>query len=87
MLEIDLVSYEDLPLEKQECVPNNGCGKEDAEYLRIKYYGKEIAYESNAMEPEDVRFTRDLSWIKDLLIEVYSLGRKDGEQDARKQEK
>jgi len=78
MLEVMRLFYDDLTEEEKEDQPNNGHGKENASYLKIIHNGEVIALESDAMEPEDVRFTRDLGWIKKLLEKVYNLGEQNG---------
>lgn len=70
------VKFDDLTEEEQEDVPNNGNGKEEANYIRIideegtRVYG-------DAMDPEDATFKRDLDWIKDELEKAYTQGRID----------
>jgi len=39
---------------------------------------KVIFWESDNMEPEDVSFTRDLSWVPEIIEKVYELGKKQG---------
>jgi len=78
MLNIKIQRYEDLSEDERENVSNNGAGKEYARYLRVTNdEGDLIALESDAMEPEDAIFSRDLSWIPDLIIKCYELGRCD----------
>lgn len=78
MYKVEVVSYDELTEEdKGFGLSNNGHGKEFASYLRIIHNGKVINLESDAMEPEDVCFGRDLSWIAEALQEAYELGRKD----------
>ncbi len=79
MLEIKDLNFEDLTDDQASNVPNNGCGKEYANYIKVFHNGVLIALESDAMEPEDVRFYRDLGWIGPLLKTCYELGVKDGE--------
>ena len=77
MIKVKMVSYEELPIEVKEFemyLPNNGSGKEYATYLLVYHNDKLIRYESDAMEPEDVQFHRDLSWIEDAIVEAYNLG-------------
>lgn len=74
MLEVKRLFYGDLTEKEKEDQPNNGYGKENASYLKVTHDGEVIALESDAMEPEDARFTRDLGWIKKLLEKVYGLG-------------
>ena len=71
---VSIVRFDDLTEEEQEWQPNNGSGKDCAQYLKIEYKGETIAIESDAMEPEDVRFSRDLKWIKSALEKAYELG-------------
>jgi len=72
-------NYDELPEQiKTYCLPDNGSGKEYASYLIVKHNGVIVRYESDAMEPEDVRFYRDLAWVADALLEAYKLGRVDG---------
>lgn len=76
MIEIKTVSYEELPEEvDKDWVPNNGSGKEYAQYLLFYENGIFYRYESDAMEPEDVTFSRNLSWIKDAIMEAYKKGK------------
>lgn len=65
---VRMVSYDELPEEDKECQPNHSYGKECAHYLIIEWENGGIQIESDCMEPEDVRFYRDLSWIKDTLL-------------------
>jgi len=68
MKTVKIVNFEELTKEEQEMQPNNGAGKEYALYIVIEdKYGKRIY--SDAMEPEDASFSRDLSWIVDELEE------------------
>lgn len=50
----------------EDDLPNNGGGKEYASYLLIEDEDGRRVY-SDAMEPEDCRFCRDLAWIKKEL--------------------
>lgn len=68
-------AYEELSDAEKLGVSNNGSGKEDAFYIRVTYKGKTIRLESDAMEPEDATFGRDLGWIKEALEEAYELGK------------
>ena len=47
-------------------LPNNGAGKDYASYLLIEDGDYRACY-SDAMEPEDTTFGRDLKWIKTEL--------------------
>lgn len=59
---VKTAKFEDLSKDEQEDQPNNGAGKEYASYLVIEDKDGRRVY-SDAMEPEDARFCRDLSWI------------------------
>jgi len=77
MLDIQILSYKELTKEEREGVSNNGHGKEYASYIKVIHDGKTIALESDAMEPEDAIFHRDLSWVMALLSRCYQLGAQD----------
>lgn len=74
MFNVEIQTYEDLSDVEKESASDNGCGKEDANYLRLTHNGKTIFLESDAMEPEDVSFCRDLSWVKNAIIMAYNAG-------------
>jgi len=63
---VKVISYEDLTAEEKEDVSNNGSGKEYAGYILIEDKDGRRIY-SDAMEPEDCTFSRNLSWILDEL--------------------
>ncbi len=67
-----------------DSLPNNGYGKEFASYLILKHNETVLAVESDAMEPEDATFYRDLSWIKQALELVYKLGYEDAEKEIKR---
>lgn len=70
MKQVRMIDYDDLPEGEKEYQSDNGCGKEYARYLVFEIGGKTV-YRSDAMEPEDARFYRNLSWIQhdlDALI-------------------
>lgn len=69
---------DELPQEIRDAATNNGCGKESACYLVFYRNGQIFYWNSDAMQPEDARFTRDLSWIKDLVLKAYQQGLTDG---------
>ena len=74
--------FEDLATLEQETSPNNGCGREYATHIRITHEGMEPMLVSDAMEPEDATFGRDLSWIVPTLRRCYGLGRAEAAWDA-----
>ena len=80
MYEVIQCSYEDLPEEvnKEWGLSDNGSGKDCATYIIQKVDGEIISVESDAMEPEDASFGRDLGWIKQALEEAYEKGLQDG---------
>jgi len=69
--------FDDLSDEEKESASNAGCGKELATYIRVRHDGKTILLESDAIEPEDKDFYRDLSWISVWLKKAYELGKAD----------
>ena len=73
-------SFEDFTKEEQDewCLSNNGYGREPAGYLVIRVDDKIVRVESDAMEPEDATFGRDLHWIGDALAEAFKYGQKLG---------
>ncbi len=78
-LKIEMVQWENL---SEELKKDHGLSKDDYDdYLIVKHNGKVIAFHSDRMEPEDVRFYRDLSWIHPLLEEVYELGKQDAKNE------
>lgn len=77
MLEIERVYFGDLTAEQQEDQPDNGHGKEDASYIKMTHRGEVIAVYSDAMEPEDCSFGRDLGWIVGAIDRAYALGKVD----------
>ena len=81
MLEVKVCRYEDVPEDYKENVPDNGAGKEYATYLIVKFDGKVVRVESDAMEPEDCTFGRDLSWIPDAIQDAYVAGVEDGKEE------
>lgn len=72
---VSIIDFNDLTEDEKEIQPNNGRGKDYAQYLKIEHNGRTIAIESDAMEPEDVTFSRDLYWIKSALEKAYELGK------------
>lgn len=68
------LTYNDLTDEERIRVSNNGSGKENASYLRIIFPDGTKQIESDAMEPEDARFSRDLEWIKGTLNKTFAAG-------------
>lgn len=67
------LDFDQLTEEEKENAPNNGCGKDMATYIRITDGWGTRVY-SDAMEPEDATFHRDLSWIAIELQEAFDAG-------------
>jgi len=65
------VDYDDLSEKEQENQPNNGSGKEYASYLRVEFPVGDVTYYSDAMEPEDARFYRDIGWVRPVINEIH----------------
>lgn len=80
MLKVELVSYEDLTVDEQMNQPSNGVGKEYANYIRLMHNGGTVAILSDAVEPEDARFTRDFGVVMGAIEKAYQLGVEDGER-------
>ena len=80
MYEVIQCYYEELPEEvnKEWGLSDNGSGKDCATYIIQKADGEIISVESDAMEPEDASFGRDLKWIKQSLEDAYEKGLEDG---------
>jgi len=81
---VEFLDYEDLKthnLVSKETIEyglsNNGCGKEWASYILVSYNDKLLFLESDAMEPEDKSFERDLSWITEALKQAYRIGKEE----------
>lgn len=77
-LTVKFLNYDQLSDADKENVPNNGCGKKYASYYAIYHNEERIGLYSDAMEPEDARFYRDLGWIGHTIHQAYLLGLEDG---------
>ena len=73
--EVTEPTYKELTDKEKEDVSDNGSGKEYAMYIRVTYNGETILLESDAMEPEDASFGRDLSWIVGIIKKAYEIGK------------
>jgi len=78
MLKVSVVAFKSLSDAEKNEASNNGHGKEYSSYIRVELDGQTIALESDAMEPEDVNFYRDLYWVPKLLQKCYEIGVADG---------
>lgn len=73
-----MVSYEDLPDEiKNTDLSNNGNGAKYATYILIWHGDELLGCYSDAMEPEDTVFYRDLDWIPGAIERAYECGKTD----------
>jgi len=79
MYKVTMCNFDDFTEKEQEeyCFSDNGCGKEYATYIVEKVDNEIIAVNSDAMEPEDASFGRDLNWIAEALKSAYKLGKND----------
>lgn len=69
---VKIYRYSNLPdWVNKDNLPNNGSGKEYAQYLIIDRPERRVIY-STANEPEDNLFSRDLSWIMIELSLAYA---------------
>lgn len=77
MYDVIVCNYDKFTEKEQQewCHSDNGCGKEFATYIVEKVNGKIINVNSDAMEPEDASFSRNLSWIVGSLKDAYKLGK------------
>lgn len=80
MLKVNRVYFEDLTEEEQEIQPDNGSGKEYANYIKITDGTETIMILSDAVEPEDATFSRDFSDVVDAIEKAYKIGLRDGKK-------
>ena len=80
MLRVNVVSFHDLTKDEQEFQPNNGCGKDYASYIKLTDGNETVMILSDAFEPEDGTFTRDLSCVTDAIKKAYKVGLRDGKR-------
>lgn len=78
MLKVELLEYDDLTKDEQEIQPNNGIGKEDANYVKVTSSGNTVAILSDAIEPEDATFRRDFYGVILVIKTAYETGVKHG---------
>lgn len=78
MLRVELIGYEDLTEDEREDRPNNGSGKEYANYIRLSDAGETLIIMSDAVEPEDATFSRDFHEVIDAIEMAYKLGIRHG---------
>ena len=81
MYKVELLYYKNLNEDEKMVAPENGYGAESACYIKVIHNDEVKVFESDAMEPEDATFTRDLNWIISALREAYQAGRYDYDQE------
>jgi len=72
-LSVEIVDWDGLPEVYKKMVYQHR--KDDGNsYMLISHNNEEPEVETDGMEPEDVRFCRDLSWIKPAIEQAYKWG-------------
>ena len=74
MLKVTREGFTDLSEEEQEEYQF----QDEPSFLRVAHNGTTIFLKSDAMEPEDASFGRDLGWITSAIKKAYELGVQDG---------
>lgn len=74
-MKVSIVTYDDLPDNERQAY-GEGWRAECAGYLKIEHLDDTVEYFSDAMEPEDARFYRDLGWIPQVILNAFAEGRK-----------
>jgi hypothetical protein len=78
MLNVEILTYDELPESiNKTLLSNNGIGMENASYLVVWHNENVIVCESDAMEPEDCRMSRDLRWLRHAIADAYQKGLQD----------
>jgi len=79
---VQLQEFSQLSEAEKTGASDNGNGKEWANYVRVTHNGETLYLESDAIEPEDKSFGRDLNWVLGAIRKAYELGCSDsaGEQ-------
>ncbi|SDM18056.1 hypothetical protein [Bacillus sp. OK048] len=80
MLKVNLISFEDLTQQEQEDQPDNGPGKEYANYIKITDSANTLLILSDAVEPEDATFRRDFKGVVRAIEQAYKIGLRDGKK-------
>lgn len=83
MFEVDILQYSELPDEIKEDQPNNGVGKEYANYIVINHSGVIKYVLSDAAEPEDASYSRDFGNVTSAIEQAYELGLSDGKANKK----
>jgi hypothetical protein len=74
---VELQEFSQLSDAEKMAMPDNGNGKKWANYVRVTYKGQTLYLESDAIEPEDKSFGRNLHWVLTAIRKAYELGRAD----------
>ena len=74
MFKVQILPYRELPDE----IKSRLCGDSYGEYILIYPKDRLIFWRSNEIEPEDIKFSRDLSWVPEMIEKAYKLGLRDG---------
>lgn len=77
MIKVTVEKFSNLSDEEKFNAQNGGAGKEWASYIRVQHNGRTLLLKSDAIEPEDKNFHRDLSWIVQAIELAYKLGLSD----------
>jgi hypothetical protein len=80
MLKVNLVNFDDLTEEEKKYQPDNGNGKDCANYIKITHNGKTLDIMSDAVEPEDRTFARDFGDVIHAIELAYQKGLEDGKK-------
>ena len=75
MFKVEVMGFDKLTEDEKKDQPSNGNGKEYSCYIKITNGDEVVAIYSDAMEPEDCTFCRDLSWVADAIESAYKLGK------------
>lgn len=74
---VELQGFEDLDEAEKMDASDNGIGKEYANYVRVSHNGHTLYLESDAIEPEDKSFGRDLGWVLEAIRKAYDIGKEE----------
>lgn len=81
MYTVGIRKFDDFSKEEQKiwCDSDSRWRKEDAHYIVETIDDKIIAVHTDAIEPDNAFFNKDLAWISLALINAYKLGELKGE--------
>ena len=49
--------------------------------LVVKHNDEILFEEADTLEPEDVSFNRDLSWVREAILAAYAVGLREGRKE------